>query len=116
MVTYSSICVPEPGDAVSGMLPFVLWHNGLEDVTNDIPKLVVLVLEQDYYASGLRIEGARHFRYRCLEDLLDPRVGDGALLRELIDGTTVLDRVLEACRVVGHLGGRSTEVVLWMKR
>ena len=54
--TYGSVAGAEAGDAVASVLPLVLGHDALEDVADNVPELVVLVLEQEHEAGGLGVE------------------------------------------------------------
>jgi len=87
------------------VLPLVLGDVDLEDGGDNVPELVVLVLQQHHEASGLGVEGARDLLDGEVQDLLNLLVVDGAGLVEAVDGTTVLDRVLEGGLVVGHVEG-----------
>lgn len=101
--THGAVRVGEHLHAVTRVLPLVFGHMGLEDGGDDVPELVVLVPEQDDEASGLGVEGAGDVLDGDAQDLLDLLVVDGAVLVQLVDGATVLDRVPEGGLVVRHV-------------
>lgn len=94
--TYGSVAGAEASDAVAGVLPGVLGHDGLEDVADDVPELVVLVLEQEHEAGRLGVEGGGDVLDELGDDLLNAVVGDGRGLVEGVDAAAVGDSLEEA--------------------
>lgn len=62
----------------------------------------MLVAQEDDQTGGLGVERARDVEDSSVDELLDLRVGNGAVLAELVDGTAVLSRLDES--VGGHGG------------
>ena len=100
---YSSVAGAEASNAVAGALPGVLRHDGLEDVADDIPELVVLVLEKEDETGRLGVEGGRDVPDKLGDDLLNAVVGDGRGLVEGVDAAAVGDG-LEERGGRGHCG------------
>ena len=71
------------------MLPGVLRDDGLEDVADNVPELVVLVLEKEDETGRLRVEGGGDVLDELGDDLLDTVVGDGRGLVEGVDAAAV---------------------------
>lgn len=86
------------------MLPLGLGDNGLQDIADNVPELVVLVLEQEHEAGGLGVEGGGDVLDELGEDLLDAGVGDGRGLVEGVDAAAVGDG-LEEVGGGSHCGG-----------
>lgn len=63
----------------------------------------MVVLEENNEASALAVEAGRNVEDDLLCDFNDGLVGDGRLVVERIDGTSVCDNVEEGLRF-GHLG------------
>lgn len=104
--TYSSVASAEAGNAGASVLPLGLGDDGLEDVAHDVPELVVLVLEQEHEAGGLRVEGGGDVLDKLADDLFDAVVGDGGGLVEGVDAAAV-GNGLEEVGVGSHCGGLS---------
>lgn len=85
----------------------VVTGDGLQDLLGELPELVVLILEQDDNASGLRVEGGGNVQDGGLDDLLNLRVRDRRGLGELVDGA--------AGREGGENVGRHDVRIKWMK-
>ena len=75
--------------------PLLLRDDGLEDLAGNVPELLVLGLEEHDDARALRVERGRDVEHDLLHDLLNARVGHGALVREGIVGAALLDRLEE---------------------
>lgn len=74
----------------------------LEDIPDDIPELVMVVLQQHHQPGGLRVERGWDLFQRGADYLFNLGVCDGTLFVEGVDAATEVDGVLE-----GHgLGGR----------
>lgn len=86
------------------MLPGGLRDDGLQDIADDVPELVVLVLEQEHEAGGLGVERRGDVLDELGDDLLDAVVGDGRGLVEGVDAAAVGDGVEERGGR-GHFGG-----------
>jgi len=52
----------------------------------DVPELVVLVVQEEHGARGLRVEGGGDVLDHLRDDFADAGVGDGRLLLEGVDG------------------------------
>lgn len=104
-VTYGSVTSAEASDAAASVLPLGLRDNGFQDIADNVPELVVLVLEQEHEAGGLGVERGGHVLDELGEDLLDAGVGDGRGLVEGVDAAAVGDGLEE-------VGGGSHCVVL----
>lgn len=100
--TYSAVSRFEPTETLVGLLELVGWQLLLVDLTNELPKLLVLGLEDQDEPGGLRVEGAGHVEEGVLDDTLDARVGDGRGVAQLVVGVAV-GNSLEEVRVVGHV-------------
>jgi hypothetical protein len=103
-VTYGSVASTEATDAVAGVLPLLLGNDGFEDVADDVPELVVLVLEQEHQAGGLGVERGGDVFDELGDDLFDAGVGDGRGLVEGVDAAAVGDG-LEEVGLGSHIGG-----------
>jgi hypothetical protein len=57
--TYCSVAGAEALNAAAGVLPLGLGDDGFQDVAYDVPEFVVLILEQENEAGGLRVERRR---------------------------------------------------------
>jgi hypothetical protein len=73
-------------------------NDGAESLLDDVPQLLVLLLEQDYSAGSLRVEAGRSVLDSLVDDLDDLRVGDGRLGLEGVDGAAGTDGVEEGGR------------------
>lgn len=102
-MTYGAVACAEAGDAVAGVLPGVLGDHGLEDVADDVPELVVLVLQKEDQTGGLGVEGGGNIPDEVGDDLLNAVVGDGRGLVEGVDAAAVGQSV-EEVEVGGHAG------------
>lgn len=100
-VTYRSVGSPEAVDLLLGAVERALGSERLEDLDNVIPELLVVLVEQDNDASGLRVEGRGDVEKGLLGELLDLRVRDGRLLVELVVCAALLDGLED---VLGKLG------------
>lgn len=63
----------------------------MHDLQAQIPKFLVLRVQQDDGAGGLHIEGARGVFEGEGDDVVDPSVRDRAFVVELVDRATVFD-------------------------
>ena len=104
--TYGSITGAEASDAAASVLPLGLGDDGLQDIADNVPELVVLVLEQEHEAGGLGVEGGGDVLDELGDDLLNAGVRDGRVLVEGVDAAAVGDGLEE----VG--GGSHCGVVL----
>ena len=102
--TYGSVASAEAGNAVASVLPLGLGDDSLQDIADNVPELVVLVLEQENEASGLRVEGGRNVLDELGDDLLNAGVGDGGVLVEGVDAAAV-GNGLEEAGSGSHCGG-----------
>ena len=87
------------------MLPLSLGDDSFQDIADNVPELVVLVLEQEHEAGGLGVERRGDVLDELGEDLLDAGVGDGRGLVEGVDAAAVGDGLEE-------VGGGSHGVLL----
>jgi hypothetical protein len=94
-VTYSAISSLEHIHLLLGLLILIGWDDALENLLVDVPELVMLVLEQDDGAGGLRVEGGRDVLDDLGDDLGDALVGDGGLLLESVDGAAASEGLEE---------------------
>lgn len=113
-VTYSSVTSAEAGDAAASVLPLSLGDDGFQDIVDNVPELVVLVLEQEHEAGGLGVERGGDVLDELGEDLLDAGVGDGRGLVEGVDAAAVGDGLEEVgggshCVVLFECGGSTGE-------
>ena len=67
------------------MLEFVIGKNGSIRLNNGIPKLLVMLFQDDDQACGLRIESARDMLDGVSDELFDTSVGDGGFIGELVE-------------------------------
>lgn len=102
-LTYGAVACAKAGDAVAGVLPGIFGYHGLEDVTDDVPELVVLVLQKENQTGGLRVERGGDIPDEVGDDLLNAVVGDGRGLVESVDAAAVGQSV-EEVEVGGHGG------------
>lgn len=78
-------------------------NKALESLDGDIPKVIVLLTEQNNQTSGLGVERAGHVQDSRIDELLDLRVRDGAVLAKLVDGPAGLGRLDEGVGGGGHV-------------
>jgi hypothetical protein len=90
-VTYRSVGSLEAVNLLLGAVERALRSERLEDIDNVVPELLVVLVEQDNKASGLRVEGRGDVEKGLLGELLDLRVRDRCLLVELVVCATLLD-------------------------
>lgn len=109
--SYSAVPSAEAVDALLGVAPAVLGHDGFEDPLGGVPELVVLVFQQHDHTRALRVERRGHVFDRDAGDLFDPAVGDRRGLIERVVCSARVDGVQEA-RVVGA-GGGSGHLCCW---
>ena len=102
--TYGSITGAEASDAAASVLPLGLGDDGLQDIADNVPELVVLVLEQEHEASGLGVEGGGDVLDELGDNLLNAGVGDGGVLVEGVDAAAV-GNGLEEAGSGSHCGG-----------
>ena len=86
------------------MLPLGLGDDGLQDIADNVPELVVLVLEQENEAGRLGVERGRNVLDDLGDDLLNAGVGDGRVLVEGVDAAAV-GNGLEEAGGGSHCGG-----------
>ena len=91
--TYGEGSGLEAVDTSSGTLPALSGDDALEDLSGDVPELVVVGAEEDEHAVGLGVEGGGDVAQGVLDDLLDAVLGDSQLLVELVIGAAELDEV-----------------------
>ena len=90
------------------MLKLVRGQLHLVDLHDGVPELLVLLLEHDDEAGGLRVEGAGDVLDGVGDELLDAAVRDGGFVGQLVVGAAGLDG-LEQVLGVRHCGcGYST--------
>ena len=104
METYSSVTSAETGNTAAGGFPLVLGDDGLQSIADNVPELVVLVLEKEDEAGGLGVEGGGDVLDELGDDLLNAGVGDGRVLVEGVDAAAVGDG-LEEAGGGSHCGG-----------
>lgn len=75
---------------------------GGESLSGQVPEAVVLLVQQNNQTGGLGVEGAGDVSDGVVDELLDLRVRDGAVLAELVDGAASLGGLEET---VGRHGG-----------
>ena len=63
----------------------------------------MLLFQYDDRAGGLRVESAGHMLDGVVDELLDAVVGDGGLVGELVEGTTLFGELQERFQVC-HCG------------
>lgn len=73
----------------------------LQDLLDKFPELLVLVVEQDNNASGLRVETAGDVKDVVSGNLLNTSIRDGDLVGDLVDGSAVFAS-LEEVHGRGH--------------
>lgn len=93
--TYSSITSSEAVHLLGSSLKLIRWHNTLQNLLGDIPKLLMFSLEQQNDSGALRIERGRNVQNWLLDNLLDLAIGDGGFVAESVDGTTGLEEIDE---------------------
>lgn len=71
LTTYGSVGTLEAVDLLLGGVELVLRNEGLEDFSYIVPELLVVVVEQDDKAGGLRVEGGGDMEDGLLDKLLD---------------------------------------------
>ena len=96
LATYGSVTGAEAGDAGASVLPLGLGDDGLQDIADNVPELVVLVLEEENEAGGLRVERGRNVLDELGDDFLNAGVGDGRVLVQSVDAAAVGDGLEEA--------------------
>lgn len=101
--THGPVRLPEPHHPPLGMFELVRGQLHLVDLHDGIPQLLVLLLQHDHHASGLRVEGAGDMLDGVGDELFDAGVGDGRLVGDLVVGTTEFGRVEEGLGL-GHGG------------
>lgn len=114
MAAYSSVGILETFEPACGVLPLFAWDNCLQDVLDNAPEFIVLLFDQHDETSRLRVEARRHILNGLCGNLLDPVVGDGGLLGELVDGPAVLDGLAEG-ELAGHGGCGGGAAVLFRR-
>jgi len=77
------------------VLPGGLGDDGLQDIADNVPELVVLVLEQEHEAGGLGVERGRNVLDELGDDLLNAGIRDGRVLVEGVDAAAVGDGLEE---------------------
>ena len=83
------------------MVPLLSWDNGLQDILDNAPELVMLLLDEHNKTGRLRVEARRHVLDSLCNNLLESIVRDGRLLGEVVDGASVLDSLAEG-ELAGH--------------
>lgn len=73
------------------------------DLPHSLPKLLVLVLQDQDQSCGLRVEGAGDIEESVFDYLLNPRVRDGGGVAKTVHAVAVFDGIEEACGIC-HLG------------
>ena len=96
-LTHSSICSLETVQFLLRAGVLLSWYDGLENLLSDIPKLDVLLFQQDNHSCRLGVEGRRDMEEGFGDDLLDLSIRDRRLLLELVNGAAILDRLEERC-------------------
>jgi hypothetical protein len=84
--TNSSVGALEHVNLALGSGPSLSGDDGLQDLSVDVPELVVLSVEEEDGAGGLRVEGGGDVLDDLGDDLAEAGVGDGRLLLEGVDG------------------------------
>lgn len=87
------------------MLETLRWEHGLVDLSDHVPELWVLLVENDHDATGLGIEGAGKILDRGGDELLDARIRDNGRVIMSIIGASILDG-FEEVHLVGHFDSR----------
>ena len=75
--TYRSVRSPKTRNLGLRLRELIRRHDFLQHITCNIPELLVLVLEQQDDACGLRVEGGGGVQDGLVDDVLDAGVGDG---------------------------------------
>lgn len=88
--TYGAVAGLEAIELLLGLGELLLGHLRLQHLLDKLPELLVLVVEQDHDARGLRVEAAGHVEHAVLDNLLDAGVGNGDLVGDLVNGSAVL--------------------------
>lgn len=99
------MCSLEHVELLLGLGELVLGHLGLEDLLDKLPELLVLLVQEDNKACGLRVERRRNVLDGLGDELLDTLIGDGDLVGQGVDGAAVAHSIEER-HVVGHFGSR----------
>jgi hypothetical protein len=79
----------------------LLRHLRLQHFLDKLPELLVFVIEQNDKTSRCRVETVGDVKDVVFGKLLNTSVGDGDLVGQLVDGSTVLDGA-EEVHVVCH--------------
>jgi hypothetical protein len=79
----------------------VLRHLGLQHLLDKLPELLVFIIEQNNKTSRCRVETVRDVEDVVSSKLLNTSVGNGDLVGQLVDRSTVLDGT-EEIHVVCH--------------
>lgn len=110
--TYSTVTSLEAVELLLGRWELVLGDLGLQDLLDELPELLVFLVEQDDDAGALRVEGRRDVLDGFGRELVDARVGDWDLGGELVAGAAVAHRVEEG-HLLGHGWCGGSEVAGW---
>lgn len=86
------------------MLELVRRQHGLVDLRDHVPKLGVLLVQDDDDSGGLGVEGAGDMLDSLRDELLNAGVRNGGLILKSVVGPSMLDS-FEEVHLIGHLGG-----------
>jgi hypothetical protein len=89
--TYSAVGSAEAVDLLLGAVELVLRGEGLEDLDDVVPELLVVLVQEDDEAGGLRVKRGGDMEKCLLNELLDFLVRDWCLLVELVVCAALLD-------------------------
>lgn len=84
--TNSSISALEHVNLSLGSSPSLSWDDRLQDLSVDVPELIVLGVEKEDGAGGLCVEGGGNVFDDLGDDLAEAGVRDWGLLLEGVDG------------------------------
>jgi len=81
------------------MLELVCRQRRPVNLPHSLPKLFMLVFQNQHQSCGLRVEGAGDIEESVFDYLLNPRVWDGGGVAETVHAMAVFDSIEEVCGV-----------------
>lgn len=104
--THSAVRSLETIDLLLRAIELVLGSQGLENLNDVVPELLMVLVKQDDEAGGLGVERRRNMEEGLLNELADLGVGNGSLLVELVVCAALLDGLEDRLCELGssHVG------------